>query len=239
MAYISINDMSVEFKLYGVNSRSLKNNILSRATGGFVAKGADDSISVKALNKISLKIKDGDRVGLVGHNGAGKSTLLRVLSGIYRPSSGTVSIFGSVGALLDPMAGMDGESTGMENIYLRGFMIGMSRQQIFDRIDDILAFTELGEFINLPVKTYSAGMFSRLAFAISTSFQPEILLIDEGIGAGDAAFQEKASIRVQSLVDKVHILMLASHNESLIQKMCTKKIEFFQGNITSIKDIER
>ena len=239
MAYISINDMSVEFKLYGVNSRSLKNNILSRATGGFVAKGADDSISVKALNKISLKIKDGDRVGLVGHNGAGKSTLLRVLSGIYRPSSGTVSIFGSVGALLDPMAGMDGESTGMENIYLRGFMIGMSRQQIFDRIDDILAFTELGAFINLPVKTYSAGMFSRLAFAISTSFQPEILLIDEGIGAGDAAFQEKASIRVQSLVDKVHILMLASHNESLIQKMCTKKIEFFQGNITSIKDIER
>ena len=229
MAHISIENLTVEFAIFGTNSRSLKNQILSQATGGRVMAGARDIVTVRAIDGLNLEIKDGDRIGLVGHNGSGKTTLLRVLAGIYKPSGGALTITGKVGALLDPSAGMDPESTGIENIYLRGYMMGMSRREIASKLDDIAEFTELGEFLSLPMRTYSAGMFARLAFGVSTAAHNDILLIDEGIGAGDAGFQKKARDRIESLFDRTPIVILASHSEAMIDEFCNRRVEMEHG----------
>jgi ABC-type glutathione transport system ATPase component len=159
MAHISIENLTVEFAIFGASARSLKNQLLSQAAGGRVMAGSRDVITVRAIDQLNLEINDGDRVGLVGHNGSGKTTLLRVLAGIYKPNGGAISIEGQVGALLDPTAGMDRESSGIENIYLRGYMMGMSRREIASKLDEIADFTELGDFLELPMRTYSAGMF--------------------------------------------------------------------------------
>ena len=201
MAHISIENLAVEFAIFGANGRSLKNQILSQATGGRVMSGARDIVTVRAIDGISLEINDGDRIGLIGHNGSGKTTLLRVLAGIYKPNGGAITIEGRVGALLHASAGMGPESNGIENIYLRGYMLGMSRREIASKLDDIAAFTELGEFLELPLRTYSAGMYARLAFAVSTAAHSDILLIDEGLGAGDAEFQKKVKQRIESIFD--------------------------------------
>jgi ABC-type polysaccharide/polyol phosphate transport system ATPase subunit len=236
MAHISIENLTVEFAIFGANSRSLKNQILSQATGGRVMSGARDIVTVRAIDGLNLEIKDGDRIGLVGHNGSGKTTLLRVLAGIYKPSGGALTITGRVGALLDPTAGMDPESTGIENIYLRGYMMGMSRREIASKLDDIAEFTELGEFLSLPMRTYSAGMFARLAFGVSTAAHNDILLIDEGIGAGDAGFQKKARERIEGLFDRTPIVVLASHSEALIDQFCTRRVEMDHGVMRSIAE---
>jgi len=229
VAHISIENLTVEFAIFGANSRSLKNRILSQATGGRVMPGAGDVVTVRAIDALNLEINDGDRIGLVGHNGSGKTTLLRVLAGIYKPSGGALTITGKVGAVLDPMAGMDPESTGIENIYLRGYMMGMSRHEITGKLDDIAEFTELGEFLPLPMRTYSAGMVARLGFAVSTAAHNDILLIDEGIGAGDAGFQKKAQARIESLFDRTPIVILASHSEALISSFCNRRVEMEHG----------
>ena len=229
MAHISIENLTVEFAIFGASARSIKNKILSQATGGRIMSGARDFITVRAIDGLSLEIKDGDRVGLVGHNGSGKSTLLRVLAGIYKPSGGAIVIEGKVGTVLDPYAGMDPESTGVENIYLRGYMMGMSREEIASKLDEIAEFTGLGEFLELPMRTYSVGMFARLAFAVSTSAQNDILLIDEGIGAGDAAFRKKAQDRIESLFRRTPIVILASHSEELIAEFCNRRVRLERG----------
>jgi ABC-type polysaccharide/polyol phosphate transport system ATPase subunit len=234
MAHISINNLTVEFAIFGANSRSIKNKILSQATGGRVMSGARDVITVRAIDSLNLEIKEGDRVGLVGHNGSGKSTLLRVLAGIYKPSGGSITIEGTVGTVLDPHAGMDPESTGIENIYLRGYMMGMSKPEIAAKVDEIAEFTELGEFLQLPMRTYSAGMFARLAFAVSTAAQHDILLIDEGIGAGDAGFRKKAQERIESLFRRTPIVLLASHSETLISEFCNRRLQLEHGVLKTL-----
>jgi ABC-type polysaccharide/polyol phosphate transport system ATPase subunit len=233
MAHISIENLTVEFAIFGANTRSLKNTILSSATGGRVMSGARDIVTVRAIDNISFEINDGDRIGLVGHNGSGKTTLLRVLAGIYKPNGGAITIEGQVGALLNPTAGMDPESTGIENIYLRGYMMGMSRREIAAKLDDIAEFSELGNFLELPMRTYSAGMFARLAFAISTAAHNDILLIDEGIGAGDAAFQKKVQQRIESLFNRTPIIILASHSDALISEFCTRRVQMEHGVLKS------
>jgi len=195
--------------------------------------GARDIVVVRAIDGLNLEVREGERVALSGHNGSGKTTLLRVLCGIYKPSTGAISVEGRVGALLDSSAGMDFESTGIENIYLRGYMLGMSRAQIASKIDEIAEFTELGEFLELPVRTYSAGMFTRLAFAVSTAVESDILLIDEGIGAGDASFQHKVQQRIEGLFQRTPIVLLASHAEALIQKFCTRRLSMEHGKLIS------
>lgn len=234
MAHISIRNLSVEFKIYGANSRSLKKQILSQATGGRIASGADDSMRVKALDNISLEVNEGDRIGLVGHNGSGKTTLLRTLAGIYKPTGGEMEISGRVGTLIDPSAGMDHEASGIENIYLRGYILGMSKLEIDSKVDEISEFTELGDYLKFPVKTYSSGMVARLVFAIATSITPDILLIDEGIGAGDAAFQTAVTKRLDDLYHGAKILIVASHSEDLIDKYCNKRLEMNHGKITVV-----
>lgn len=191
--------------------------------------GARDVITVRAIDQLNLEVNDGDRIGLVGHNGSGKTTLLRVLAGIYKPVAGRIRIEGKVGTLLDPAAGMDSEATGMENIFLRGYVLGLTKRQIESHIDDIADFTDLGDFLQLPTRTYSAGMAARLAFGISTAMHNDIMLIDEGIGAGDTAFQEKARKRIEDLFDRTSIVLIASHAEDLIARFCNRRIQMEQG----------
>lgn len=193
--------------------------------------GARDIVTVRAIDNLNLEIRAGDRVALSGHNGSGKTTLLRVICGIYKPSAGAIAIKGRVGALIDATAGMDFEATGLENIYLRGYMLGMNRAQISSKIEEIADFTELGRFLELPVRTYSAGMFTRLAFAVSTAVETDILLIDEGIGAGDSAFQHKVHKRIHGLFERTPIVLLASHAEGLVQQFCNRRVSLEHGKL--------
>lgn len=231
MVGIKINNLCVEFAIYGSSSRSLKNTLMAQATGGRIMSGARDVVAVRAIDNLNVEIGEGDRVGLVGHNGSGKTTLLRVIAGIYKPSAGQITIEGRVGTLLDPSAGMDPEASGLENIFLRGHLLGLTRSEIENSISDIAEFTDLGDFLALPMKTYSAGMAARLAFAISTAMQNDILLIDEGIGAGDASFQEKAQRRIEGLFERTKIVLLASHSDDLIKRFCNRKFEMSHGKL--------
>lgn len=236
MAQIELEDVSLNFPLIGESAQSLKQLVLNQTTGGRVSPTAGEKIIVEALKNVSLKLEPGDRLGLVGHNGAGKSTLLRVLAGIYKPDHGHVRVQGTVGCLIDQMAGIDMEQSGLRNTYLRGYILGFSKKQINDMVEDVAEFTGLGDFFHLPVKTYSAGMVSRLAFAISTSIAPQILIVDEGIGAGDIDFQQAAKQRVNSLYDGVEILVIASHDKGLIDTLCNKKCELSHGEIVGTSD---
>ena len=186
---------------------------------------------VTALEDVSFRLESGDRLGLVGTNGAGKTTLLKVLYGVYEPTSGSVERTGRVDALFNINLGFRPEATGRRNIALRALINGWTQSEIDSRIDDIIDFSEIGDFIDMPLKTYSAGMSTRLAFAIATSFEPEILLMDEWIGAGDRAFQDKAKARMDEIVAKAGIIVLASHNEKLIKRICNKVMTLEKGRL--------
>ncbi len=193
---------------------------------------------VKALNGVSIDFEQGDRVGLLGHNGSGKTTLLRTLAGIYEPVSGTVITTGRVVPLFDLQLGMDPDATGLENIWLRGTMLGLSKQQISERFDDIVEFTELGNYLYMPIRTYSQGMQVRLAFGISTAITPDILILDEMIATGDAAFIERANLRLKSFLERTGILVVASHNTTMLQDWCNKGLLLEQGKIAAQGSIE-
>ena len=230
---ISARQLTVEFPIFENSHRSLKKKVLHLSTGGTIGNDAGNHPVVCALDALDFEFKDGDRVGLVGHNGSGKTTLLRVLSGIYSPTRGQLKIKGKTASLLDVSTGVDPDATGFENIYLRGIMNGYKPSMIRNKIDEIADFTELGEYLNLPVRTYSSGMMLRLTFAISTSIQADILLMDEWLSVGDADFREKASKRLKSLVDNASILVIASHNPELIDNVCNKKLQLEHGKIVA------
>jgi lipopolysaccharide transport system ATP-binding protein len=202
------------------------------ATGGTIAHEPGGGY-VTALDDVSLEIRAGDRIGLTGANGAGKTTFLKVLYGIYAPTAGHVQIDGRVDALFNINLGFRPGATGRRNIMLRGLINGWSRDQIEARTEEIIAFSELGEFIDLPFKSYSQGMAARLAFSIATTMTPQILLMDEWLGAGDPAFQKKARERMNALADQAGIIVLASHNAPLIEKTCNRVLEFEHGRIKS------
>ena len=231
MASIEINNLRIDFSIFGARGRSIKNMILSQAIGGRFVEGKNNIVTVRALDGLCLNVRDGERIGLVGHNGSGKTTLLRALAGIYKPSSGYIDIEGETMALFDFGSGMDHECSGRENIYLRGYMMGKSKTEILSKFDDIVDFTELGQFIDLPLRTYSAGMNARLSFAISTAWPSDILLLDEGIGAGDTSFQKKAEARIERLFERTSIMFLASHSEDLIKSYCSRQIVMDHGRI--------
>lgn len=193
---------------------------------------------VQALEDVSFALSSGDRLGLVGGNGAGKTTLLKVLYGIFEPTEGRVVTNGRVDALFNLNLGFRREATGRRNIELRGLINGWSKDEIAGRMDEIIAFSELGDFIDMPFKSYSQGMAARLAFAVATTLDPEILLMDEWIGAGDPSFQEKATERVAALTEKAGIIVLASHNQNLIKRVCNKVLVLEKGQVKSFGPVE-
>lgn len=205
------------------------------ATGGKIASDSGKQVIIQSLTDINLSIKKGDRIGLIGHNGAGKSTLLRVLSGVYSPSSGKMDIQGKVVSLLDISVGLDGESTGFENIMLRGVLLGLSPKEIENKINDIAEFSELGNFLNMPIRTYSSGMVMRLAFSIITSFPADIILMDEWLSVGDTNFSQKAKKRLEEMVEQSSILIIASHDPNMINRLCNKVITLEHGTIKHIE----
>ena len=211
-------------------TRSIKHTIFKNTVGGEITQAQAD-VMVQALVDINLELKDGDRVGVVGHNGSGKTTLLRVLSGIYEPSAGEVQICGKISTLTDIMLGINEEANGYENIITRGIFMGMTFREIKSKIPEIEAFSELGQYLHLPVRTYSAGMLLRLAFAVSTCKLPEILILDEMISAGDASFIQKAKKRTKDMIKKVKIMILATHDMEILKKFCNKVIKLERGKI--------
>jgi len=206
-------------------------------TGGTIS-GSGRHRFVQALEGVSFTLEAGDRLGLIGGNGAGKTTLLKLLYGIYAPTGGRLAIAGKVDALFNIALGFRAEATGRRNIALRGLINGWTPDEIAGRMEDIIAFSELGDFIDLPFRSYSQGMAARLAFATATSFEPEILLMDEWIGAGDAAFQKKAAERMQEMADKAGIIVLASHNPELIRKTCNRVLELKGGRVERFGGID-
>ena len=234
-AHILARDVHVEFPIYGARSRSFKNVVLRAATGGLIAEDAAHRVVVKGLNGVSFEFREGDRVGLVGHNGSGKSTLLRVLAGAYEPVSGTVEVHGQVASMLNITLGMDYEATGYENIFVRGVIMGFKPREIEPLVEEIVAFSELGDYMDMPMRTYSSGMAVRLAFAVSTCVTADILLMDEWLAVGDEAFQSKARERLSNLVDQAKILVLASHDETLIRSNCNKIMRLSHGELISFE----
>jgi ABC-type polysaccharide/polyol phosphate transport system ATPase subunit len=235
MANIVLKNTEVTFSIYNAKTRSVRNKII-HSVGGKV-KAVDDTIYVKALDNINLEIKQGDRLGIVGHNGAGKSTLLKILSGIYEPTSGAARIEGYVSSLTDITMGMDPESSGYDNIIMRCIFMGMSFKQAKTHVQDIIDFSELREYISLPARTYSTGMYFRLAFTIATCLAPDILIMDEMISTGDAAFVEKARRRVISLIEQTQIMIIASHDQQLMANICNRGIWMEKGRIIMDGDI--
>jgi len=238
-AFISAQGLSVEFPIYENSHRSLKKTVLNLSTGGRIGSDAGRHPVVTALDCLTFEINHGERVGLVGHNGSGKTTLLRVLSGVYAPVKGGLQSKGKIASLLDVSMGLDPDATGFENIYLRGLMDGLKPSVIRSRVDEIADFTDLGNYLNLPVRTYSSGMMLRLAFAISTSVDADILVMDEWLSVGDAEFNVKAAARLDSLVSRAAILVIASHDANLISRICTRKLHLEHGRILSDERIAR
>lgn len=231
MASIEFANVCVSFPIYNASGRSLKKRLIQAATGGKLGADPHGRIFVKALEDVTFTLRDGDRVGLVGHNGAGKSTLLRVLCGVYEPSSGIASIQGEVGSLIDISLGIDPEATGRENIFIRGGLLGMDKAEINRRIDEIIEYSELGNFVDMPLRTYSSGMHLRLAFAVSTIVRPEILIMDEWLSVGDESFKHKAEARMAELVQSTNLLVIASHSRDLILNTCNRVMWLEHGMV--------
>jgi homopolymeric O-antigen transport system ATP-binding protein len=231
-ALIDVQNLSVLFPLYHGSSRSLKKMVVAAASGR-LAKDQQQRVVVRALSDINLHLESGDRLGLIGSNGAGKTTLLRVLAGIYEPVLGSLRVNGSLNALLDPNLGMNVELTGRENILLRGLYNGLPRSALPRLEEDVAEFAELADFLDLPVRIYSAGMVVRLGFALATAIKPQILLMDEWFLAGDATFMEKARQRLEEMVRGADILVLSSHQMSIVRNWCTRVVWLDQGHVVA------
>lgn len=231
MASIELENVSIDIPIYNASSRSLKKRLIKVATGGQLGSDDQGRVVVRALENVNLSLSDGDRVGLIGHNGAGKSTLLRLLSGVFEPTSGASRIDGEVASLIDISLGIDPEATGRENIFVRGSLLGLAKLELNRRLNEIIEFTELGDFIDMPLRTYSTGMHLRLAFAVSTIVRPDILIMDEWLSVGDEGFKRKAEARMSELVQATNILVIATHSRDLIQHSCNRVIWLEHGKV--------
>lgn len=231
MALIDLKNVSIDIPVFNSQGRSLKKAMLGIATGGKIGLTEKGKTIIRSLDDLTFSIRPNERVGLLGHNGAGKSTLLRVLSGVYHPCKGTCNIDGSVGSLIDISLGIDGEATGIENIFLRAALLGIPRKIVEKNLEEIIDFSELGDFINMPVRTYSSGMHMRLAFSVSTMISPDILLMDEWLSVGDLSFQKKAELRLTSLIERANILVIASHSRALLENCCTRILWLEHGKL--------
>ena len=238
MGYIQAIDVVVRFAVYGLGSRSLKKSLIRTATGGALARDAADRVVVQALDRVSFEIREGERVGLMGHNGSGKTTLLRVLAGTYEPLSGELEVQGSVASMLSITLGMDPDATGMENIFLRGAIMGLSKKATAQIVEEVADFSGIGDYIYMPLRTYSSGMAMRLAFAISTAVPADIILIDEWLNVGDADFADKAQKRLNEFMGSAKIVVLASHDHALLERHCTRIIRLDHGRVVEDRKVQ-
>lgn len=236
---IKLDSVSVEFPIYDPD-RSLRRIVMKNGVGGLIRNDSSSGgrTTIQALSNINLEMYPGDSVGLVGPNGAGKSTLLQVLAGGYHPSGGVLETNGTVSSLLTLGVGIDPEETGYENIMTSGLYLGLSRRQMRAIIPDIAEFCELGQYLYMPVRTYSSGMSVRLSFAIATSIRPDILIVDEIIGAGDAKFASKAHNRIEKLMSSANTLVLASHSNDVIRTFCNKALYLDKGKVQFFGDVD-
>ena len=228
MPQIIADHLTIEFPLYHVGARSLKKRLFAMSR---LREDEGHRIVVSALRDLSFEIRAGERVALIGPNGAGKTTLLRALAGIYEPVGGRLEVTGSIGSLIDPAAGMDPDSTGRENIVLRGLFQGMDEAACLRMAEEVGDFSGLGEFLDVPIRTYSAGMSVRLAFAIATLMEPQILLMDEWFLAGDADFMQRAQRRLEQLVQDADLMVIATHDMRIVERWCTRAIHLKGGRI--------
>jgi homopolymeric O-antigen transport system ATP-binding protein len=248
MYQLRLHGVTVEFKVYDQRDRSLRDRVLlnpvrrvastAHAVGGQLTVDRFGHAVVRALDSIDLALSDGDRLGLLGHNGSGKTTMLRVMAGIYEPVAGEVVAKGRITPLFGVGQGLDMEATGYEAIRLRGLMVGRSHKDVEATVEEIAQFTELGGYLTMPLRTYSSGMLVRLAFAVATSVPPEILLMDEMIGAGDAAFVERAQARLMSFVQSSGIMVVATHSDNILRKWCNKAILLEKGRAIAQGDVD-
>ncbi len=237
MPKIILDGVSLSYPVYNATHRSFRKKMVAISTGGRISSESNHCVQIIALDNISLRAERGDRIALIGHNGSGKTTLLRVLARIYEPTIGAVSIKGRISPMFDITLGIDGEATGYQNIVLRGILLGVSQREIRQRMDEIAEFSELGPYLDMPVRTYSSGMMLRLAFAISTAVDPEILLLDEWLSAGDTGFKTKAKQRMHDLVSRTGILVMASHDYAMVRAVCNRAIRLEHGRIVAEGDV--
>ena len=239
MAQIRFENTVLDFPVYGAgNARSLKRELVRVATGGLIKRNPKDLFEIRALDSLNFTIEHGTRLGLIGHNGAGKSSLLRVITGIYTPSSGSVAIDGSVTPLLDASFAMYEDLTGYENILVRATLHGLNPRKIKEKEEAIALDSKLGDYMHMPMRTYSAGMKMRLAFAINTCIEPQILIMDELIGTGDELFQKEAKLKLSSLIASSDIFIIASHSVEWIQNNCNKVLWLDTGKLVFYGDVE-
>lgn len=229
MAKIDLTDVSLTFTIRPFKRVTLKEYVVRL---WYRQSTENPPVHVHALSNVNLTARDGDRVGVIGHNGAGKSTLLRTLAGIYPPTSGTLDVQGKISSLFDITLGFEHEANGWDNILYRAYLQGETPKTLRkDKIQAIAEFSELGDFLRLPVRAYSAGMLMRLAFAISTSIEPEVLLVDEVLGVGDLAFQKKARARVEEMMQSARVMVMVSHDLNAIETMCNRAIWLQHGAV--------
>lgn len=225
---IEIKDVTMQFNLMEEKVDTFKDYVLQ------IAKGGIEYNEYVALEHITFSLQAGDILGIIGFNGAGKSTLLKILSGVLQPTSGAVSVFGSVAPLIEVGAGFDPELTARENIFLNGAILGYSRNFLENNFDEIVEFAELRDFIDVPVKNFSSGMYARLGFSIATIVKPDILIVDEVLSVGDYKFQKKCEERINSMIAGGTTVIIVSHDISLIESLCNKVLWLEHGHMKKI-----
>jgi lipopolysaccharide transport system ATP-binding protein len=238
MVSVEVNGLYVQYPVYGVKSRNLRSAVANVLLGGAVLKDNSDIIHVESLANVSLTLKSGDRLGVIGENGAGKTTLLRAISGYLYPSKGIVRTQGRLSSLINAGAGLDPDRTGRENAGIMALILGARKRDLDKIIEDVIEFAELGYFFDIPVRSYSAGMILRLSFAISTVINPDILILDEGVLAGDQHFIGKARERMERIYNHTDIIVLSSHSMDLIASICNKVLLLNHGKAAFLGDVK-
>lgn len=235
---IDLKNVSLDYPVYDYSALSLQKTIVCLASAGRISKPKDGVVKVRSVDKLTLSLKAGDKLAIIGGNGAGKTSLLKLIAGIYEPSTGESTISGKITTLLGTGFGLDEDATGYQNIILGGIALGYGLLEMKGCVDDIAEFSELGEFLNMPLRTYSAGMRARLAFGVATCKRPDIVIIDEGIGAGDAHFIEKANQRLERFLNDANIMIMASHSNTLLEKFCNKCLYMKNGKALFLGDLK-
>ena len=237
MSVVKVNNLTIEFPIHSAHSLSLRNLVAARFVGGTFKKKENVPV-LCALDKISFEVQPGDRIGLIGTNGSGKSTLLRALAGIYPPTSGEIKINGRISTLFGTSLGINDEMSGYENLFLNSLIFTKDYELTKEKMPEMIEFTELGDHLKLPLRTYSDGMKVRISFSSATNITPDVLLIDEIFGAGDKNFYEKSSKKIIKMIDHSNAMFLASHSDVLIKKFCNKAIHLSSGKIVKFGEVK-